>query len=68
MKDGDNLFPECHDQVALLSFFRLALMAQRLLCAAAIFALLFADIFRRLRLGPPPPYTFANAVNAAFNP
>jgi hypothetical protein len=50
------------------SYFRFALtFAQRRLCAAAILALLFADIFRRLRLGLPP-YTLANAVSAAFKP
>jgi hypothetical protein len=43
-------------------------LAQRRLCAAAIFALPAALIFRRLRLGLPPPYTFANAVSAAFKP
>jgi len=42
--------------------------AQRRLCAAAIFARLFADILRRLRLGLPPLYTPANAVSAAFKP
>jgi hypothetical protein len=41
--------------------------AHRALCAAAILALLFADIFRRLRIGLPP-YTLANAVSAAFKP
>src|SRR5260370_32539376 len=68
-EDGDNLFPECHGQVALSSFFRLALnLAQRRRCAAAILALLFADIFRRLRIGCTLLYTPANAVSAAFRP
>ena len=41
--DGDSYF--------LAAFLNLA---QRRLCAAAILARLFADIFRRLRLGLPP--------------
>jgi hypothetical protein len=43
-------------------------LAQRRLCAAAILALLFADILRRFRLGLLPPYTPAKAVSAAFKP
>jgi len=43
--------------------------AQRVLCAAAIFARAFADIFLRLRPGlPVPRYTPAKAASAAFNP
>ena len=42
--DGDSYF--------LADFLNLA---QRRRCAAAILARLFADIFRRLRLGLPPP-------------
>ena len=41
-------------------------LAQRRRCAAAILALLFADIFRRLPLGAS--YTPAKAVSAAFKP
>src|SRR5258707_8374452 len=68
-EDGDNLFPECHGQVALPSFFRLALkVAQRRRCAAAIFFLAATLIFLRFRTGLAPPYTPANAVSAAFNP
>jgi hypothetical protein len=55
--DGDSYF--------LADFLNLA---QRRLCAAAILALLAADIFRRLRLGCPSLYTPANAVSAAFKP
>src|SRR5437868_15336955 len=54
--DGD-----CYFLAAFLNF------AQRRRCAAAILALLFADILRRLRIGFPS-YTFANAVSAAFKP
>src|SRR6266851_1137917 len=68
-KDGDNFFPECHGQVGLPTFFRLALnLAQRRRCAAAIFLRASTLIFRRLRTGLPPLYTPAKAVSAAFNP
>ena len=43
-------------------------LAHRARCAAAILALLFADIFRRLRVGLPPLYTPANALIAASIP
>jgi hypothetical protein len=49
----------------LAAFLTLAHLAR---CAAAILARLFADIFRRFRLGLPPPYTPANAVKAALSP
>src|SRR5437868_15285268 len=48
--------------------FRLALnLAHLACCAAAIFALLLADIFRRLRIGLPP-YTPAKALSAGSIP
>jgi hypothetical protein len=43
-------------------------LAQRRRCAAAILARLFADIFRRFRLGCPLLYAPANAVSAALSP
>jgi hypothetical protein len=43
-------------------------LAQRALCAAAIFARAFADILRRMRVGLVPVYTLAKAESAAFNP
>ena len=43
------------------------LRAQRVLCAAAIFARDFADILRRLRPGSSASYTLTNAVIAAFS-
>lgn len=43
-------------------------LAQRRRCAAAILARLFADIFRRFRLGSPLLYAPANAVSAALGP
>jgi hypothetical protein len=55
--DGDSYF--------LADFLNFAHLAR---CAAAILALLFADIFRRLRLGLPPLYTPANALSAASIP
>ncbi len=54
-------------EVAYLPFFART-FAQRLRCAAAILALAFADILRRLRVGLAPAYTPAKAEIAAFNP
>jgi hypothetical protein len=49
------------------TFCRTLILAQRALCAAAIFARDFADT-RRLRVGfSLPPYTLAKAVSAAFS-
>ena len=53
------------DSYFLASFLN---FAQRRRCAAAILARLFADIFRRLRVGLPATVDTSKRRNAAFKP